>query len=117
MEYVERPHYLNIIEPFIDQEIIKIIVGQRRVGKSYFLYQIMDKIRKKHPQAKIIYINKELYEFDAVQDSDDLYKYIKNETQENNNYIFIDEIQEIENYEKALRSLLAEQFFDIYCTG
>jgi len=117
MEYVERPHYLNKIEPFIDQEIIKIIVGQRRVGKSYFLYQIMDKIRKEHPQAKIIYINKELYEFDDVQDSDDLYKYIKNEAHEDNNYIFIDEIQEIHNYEKAIRSLLAEQSFDIYCTG
>ena len=117
MEYVERPHYLNKIEPFIDQEIIKIIVGQRRVGKSYFLYQIMDKIRKEHPQAKIISINKELYEFDDVQDSDDLYKYIKNEAQEDNNYIFIDEIQEIDNYEKAIRSLLAEQSFDIYCTG
>jgi len=117
MEYVERPHYLNKIEPFIDQEIIKIIVGQRRVGKSYFLYQIMDKIRKEHPQANIIYINKELYEFDAVQDSDDLYKYIKNAAHEDNNYIFIDEIQEIDNYEKAIRSLLAEQSFDIYCTG
>jgi hypothetical protein len=117
MEYIKRSHYLKKIEPFIDQELIKIIVGQRRVGKSYFLYQIMDKIKREKPQAKIIYINKELYKFDSLKNSDDLYNYIKTESQDNKNYVFIDEIQEIENYEKAVRSLLAEQRFDIYCTG
>jgi len=44
--YIQRPIYLNKIKPFIDKDIIKVIVGQRRVGKSYLLFQIMDEIKK-----------------------------------------------------------------------
>lgn len=118
IDYIPRPHYLNKIEPFIDQDLIKVIMGQRRVGKSYFLYQIMDAIKSKNPDANIVYINKELYEFDAIRDYHDLIKYIhsKKSTQ-NKNYIFIDEIQDIDQFEKALRSLQAEGGFDLYCTG
>lgn len=118
IDYIPRPHYFKKIEPFIDQDLIKVIMGQRRVGKSYFLYQIMDAIKDRNPEANIVYINKELYEFDAIRDYHDLIKYIhhKKSTQ-NKNYIFIDEIQDIDQFEKALRSLQAEGGFDLYCTG
>ncbi|MFH1838289.1 MAG: hypothetical protein ABH808_02220 [Candidatus Kuenenbacteria bacterium] len=53
--YIKRPIYLNKIKPFIDKDIIKVIVGQRRVGKSYLLFQIMDLIKQKHKKANIIY--------------------------------------------------------------
>lgn len=117
-KYFPRNHYLTTIKPYINTNIIKVIIGQRRVGKSYFLYQIMDEIKKIDKVANIIYINKELYEFDAIKDYKDLLNYISDKLKKKaKNYIFIDEIQEIEGFEKALRDLNATGNNDIYCTG
>jgi hypothetical protein len=117
-KYFQRNHYLATIKPYINTNIIKIIIGQRRVGKSYFLYQIMDEIKKADKDANIIYVNKELYEFDAIKDYKDLLNYISDKLKKKaKNYIFIDEIQEIEGFEKALRDLNATGNNDIYCTG
>jgi predicted AAA+ superfamily ATPase len=117
MNKIKREYYLDKISPYIDKNLIKVIVGQRRVGKSYLLFQIMEIIKKRNKKANIIYINKELYEFDHIRDYKDLLKYIKEKTRTKaKNYIFIDEIQDIMNFEKALRDLQAKKF-DIYCTG
>lgn len=117
-KYIARNNYLKLIKPYIDTNIIKIIIGQRRVGKSYFLYQLMDEIKKNEPRANIIYINKELYEFDSIKDYHDLKNYISSKTvRKKKNYIFIDEIQDIQKFEKALRDLSAKGNDDIYCTG
>ena len=116
-KYIKRPLYLDRVKPFIDKDIIKVIVGQRRVGKSYLLFQIMDLVKEKHKNANIIYINKELDEFDGIKNHQDLLAYIKKNTKGKENYIFIDEIQDIEKFEKALRSLKAKGEYDIYCTG
>ena len=115
--YIQRPIYLNKIKPFIDKDIIKVIVGQRRVGKSYLLFQIMDEIKKKYKQADVVYINKELNEFNGIKNCQDLLGYIKKNAKTKKSYIFIDEIQDIERFEKALRSLKAQGKYDIYCTG
>ena len=118
IDYIPRPQYLKKIEPFIDKDLIKVIVGQRRVGKSYFLYQIMDLIKSKNVEANIVYINKELYEFDAIKNYHDLNNYIQSKkSKTSKNYLFIDEIQDIDQFEKALRSLQAEGNYDLYCTG
>lgn len=115
---IQRPHYMEKISPFMDKDIIKVLVGQRRVGKTCFLYQIMDAIKNKHPESNIIYVNKELYEFDSIRDYHDLMQYIHTKkTPTGKSTIFIDEVQEIEQFEKALRSLHAEGGYDIYCTG
>ena len=66
-EYYKRELYVQRIKPFIDTQMIKVIVGQRRVGKSYLLFQLMDDIRDGSPEADIIYINKELFEFDQIK--------------------------------------------------
>jgi predicted AAA+ superfamily ATPase len=116
--YIPRPDYIEKIKPFIGKEIIKILIGQRRTGKSYILYQLIDEIRKQNPKASVIYINKEDYAFRDIKTWNDLYEYVKKESNgKNYNYLFIDEIQEIGEFEKALRSLLVEGKFDIYCTG
>ena len=117
-EYITRQRYIDRIKPYIGKDIIKIITGQRRVGKSYLLFQIMDVITASDPEAQIIYINKELYEFDFVDNYKALLEYIKDKAKgKKNRYIFIDEIQDIDQFEKALRSLSAEGGYDIYCTG
>ena len=117
-KYISRPEYIERIKPFIGKDLIKVLVGQRRVGKSYLLYQLMDEIRKIHPRASVIYINKEDYAFRDIRTWTDLYEYIKKKKGNKKfSYIFIDEIQEIEEFERALRSLLTEGVYDIYCTG
>ena len=119
---IARPLYLEKISPYIGKNVIKVLVGQRRVGKSYLLYQIMAHIRSIHPKAALIYINKELHDFASIRNGDDLLAYIKKEAGTatavaKKACIFIDEVQDITGFEKALRSLVAQEKFDIYCTG
>jgi hypothetical protein len=117
-KYIRRENYGDKIRPFIDQDVIKVITGQRRVGKSCLMLQIMDDIKKKHADANIIYINKELHEFEYITGHKELMAYIRaNTAGRGRNYLFIDEIQDIDRFEKALRSLQAEGKYDIYCTG
>jgi len=116
--YQKRPYYLNKIAPYIGADLIKVLVGQRRVGKSYILLQLMDAIKAKDKRANIIYINKEENEYDAIVNYRDLIVYVeKRAAKGSSNYLFIDEIQEIENFEKALRHLFSKKTFDLYCTG
>lgn len=117
-EYIKRPTYLDLVKPYIDKEIIKVLIGQRRVGKSYMFYQIMDEIISLHENPNIIYINKELHDFENINNHKDLLDYIENrDTKKGKKYIFIDEVQDIQDFEKALRSLQAKGGCDIYCTG
>jgi predicted AAA+ superfamily ATPase len=75
-EYIDRPYYIKKIKPFIGKSLIKVLTGQRRVGKSYLLMQISDIINEEHPDTQIIYINKERNEFSMVTDSDTLLDYL-----------------------------------------
>ncbi|HHT21863.1 MAG TPA: ATP-binding protein [Bacteroidales bacterium] len=113
-----RPYYFSKIEPFINDSLIKVLVGQRRVGKSYILKQLSQEILSRFPEAKILFINKEKYEFDFIKDYKDLISYIQEKSNSQvKTYLFIDEVQEIEQFELALRSLQSDGNFDIYCTG
>jgi predicted AAA+ superfamily ATPase len=115
---IPRRIYLERIQPFIRKGLIKVLSGQRRVGKSYLLFQLIQHIQSLDPAANIIYINKEDLQFDHLRNAETLNEYIlsKSVTQAPN-YIFIDEIQDIIEFEKALRSLLLDQNNDIYITG
>jgi uncharacterized protein len=116
--FLGRPLYMDKIAPYMNKNIIKVLVGQRRVGKSYLLYQIMAHIQKHQPRSALIYINKELHDFASIGNSNDLLAYIKKAAgPAKKASIFIDEIQDISGFEKALRSLMAQERFDIYCTG
>ncbi|MDD3685759.1 MAG: ATP-binding protein [Bacteroidales bacterium] len=112
-----RETYLDRIKPYIGLDVIKVLTGQRRVGKTVLLKQIAELILRDNKSANIIYINKELNEFKDVINSEDLYQYVKSRlsiTQQN--HVFIDEIQDVLGFETALRQLLAEGI-DLYCTG
>jgi predicted AAA+ superfamily ATPase len=115
---IERPYYTEKIRPHIGKPIIKILTGQRRIGKSYILLQLIEIVRDVDASAQIICISKELKEFGKIQTDSDLYQHIASQLKENKkNYVFIDEIQEIPEFQHSLRSLLAEGKCDIYCTG
>lgn len=120
--YKKREIYMKKIRPFIDKNLIKVLVWQRRVGKSYILFQIIDELEKQYNilPEQILYINKELNQFDFINDYSDLLVYIKNQKKIKKwkkIYVFIDEIQDIENFEKALRDLQALWNYDIYISG
>lgn len=115
---IKREKYLVKIKPFVGKPLAKVITGQRRVGKSYFLFQIIEYISSIEPSANFIYINKEDLRFDSIRTGQDLNEYVENRSKTNQkNVILIDEIQEIGSFEKAIRSLLLNENNDIYITG
>lgn len=117
-KYIPRPLYTKRIEPFIDKQLIKVITGQRRIGKSYILLQLSDVIKAQRADANIVYVDKECLSFSDIKTDIDLYLYVKEMTKGyKQNYLFVDEVQEIQNFQLCLRSLLNENICDIYCTG
>ena len=117
---IERTRYFNKIEPFIGKPMIKVISGLRRCGKSTFMKMLIDHLIKKGTaESNIIYISMELMEFEFINDYKALYKYVKNVMPKNSKkkYLFVDEIQEIPGWEKAVNSIYAENLADIYITG
>jgi len=98
--------------------LVKVLVGHRRVGKSYILYQLIEMIRQEERDANIIYINKEDIDFVDIKTFRDLISYIESKSiPDRMNYIFIDEIQEIKDFRIAIRSLALDEKNDIYITG
>ncbi|MFW5914904.1 MAG: ATP-binding protein [Planctomycetota bacterium] len=117
-EYVRRDYYLNRLEPFIGQDVIKVLVGQRRVGKSYLLYQVIDILCERFPGCPVVYINKERHEFDDIRNANDLIDYVEaRRDRDGTTFLLIDEIQDIDEFERALRHFQAGGEYDIYCTG
>lgn len=117
---IQRDAYLNFIENYIDKPIVKVLIGMRRVGKSAIIKLLINKLLKKNiPASNILYINKESLEFDEIKNYKDLYRYAINYFKgiKNRKYIFIDEIQEIAEWEKSVNSFLADNYGDITISG
>lgn len=118
MRIIERPIYINRILRQIERGMILVLVGQRRVGKSFILKSIADRLAADHPDANILFIDKDFNKFDFIKTSEDLYVYAVEDLPEGeDNYLLIDEVQDIEGYESALRSLYAEGRCRIIVTG
>lgn len=120
MFMIERKQYLEQIRPFIDKPLIKVITGIRRCGKSTFLKLIAESIIETgiKPQ-NILWVNKDSLEFDEIEHYKQLVKYVSNyfKTRKGKKYLFIDEVQEIEGWEKALGGFLTDKTADLYVTG
>lgn len=115
---IPRPRYLEKIMPYVDKGIIKVLTGQRRVGKSYILKSVEDEIKKTAPDANYITINLEDFAFSHITDAASLNEEINSRlSKDKRNYIFIDEIQEVEGFDKVVRSLNLAPNNDIYVTG
>lgn len=115
---IKRQEYIEQIIPFMQKSLIKVLTGQRRVGKSFLLYQLMEHILRSNPDANLIYINFEDFTYSKIQTAEDMHTYILSKSKKGSmNYIFIDEIQEVAGFEKAIRSLQLNPDNDIYITG
>ena len=118
MELIPRPQYIEKIAGLINRGMMLILVGQRRVGKSKILELFKDWLNLNRPGANIVYINKEYQEFRNIVTAEQLYDYVVARLPEGgDNYLLIDEVQDIEGYEDALRSLQAENRCQIIATG
>lgn len=115
-----REKYLSKIRGFYEEtSLIKIVYGMRRSGKSVILNQIMDEIKANGvKENNIIYINFESLKYDFIKDAKDLYEYIEKLTENDDKYyVFLDEIQKVENFEKGINSLRITNNYSIFITG
>ena len=136
--FVDRERYLSAIEAFIDRPVVKVLKGMRRVGKSVIMRLLIERLIDRGVSgANILYINKESLVFDAIKDYRDLYRYavdyFKNGAARGasattatsasasaagrRTYILIDEVQEIEGWERAVASFLADGLGDVVISG
>ena len=117
MATIIRQSYIDKIEKYLGKETIIVLVGQRRVGKSCMMKMIRDR-KKADDSNNIIFIDKEKREFDNIQTYQNLNDYIgEHFLSDKHNYILIDEIQDIREFERSIRSYRTEPNTDIIITG
>lgn len=116
---VKRELYLERVRPFYDSEMIKVITGIRRCGKSTLMQQMIEEIRQRGAaDDHIIYINFEDYQYNKISNPDALYAYVENEIKDDvKYYLFIDEIQNVPNFELVVNSFRATHNVSIFITG
>lgn len=118
MELIPRTQYIEKIVGLINRGMMLILVGQRRVGKSKVLELFKDWLASNRPEANVVYVNKEYQEFRDIVTAEQLYDYAAARLPKGgDNYLLIDEVQDIENYENALRSFHAEDRCQVIATG
>ena len=117
MRVVLRQNYIDQIEKSLGKDFIIVLVGQRRVGKSYVLKMISG-LKEKDANNNIIFIDKEKEQFDFIKTYQDLNEYIKaHYVKGKMNYILVDEIQDIEGFERTVRSYCTEPDAEVIITG
>lgn len=116
---IYRSDYMSQLQAFKDNKIIKVVTGLRRSGKSTLLQMYRDElIANGVSPSQIQFINFELMKYDSVRSYGQLYELItENIVPDKKNYLFFDEIQQVNGWEKAINSLTLEYDTDIYVTG
>ena len=116
MKILQRPEYLAQVQHYFGKETIIVLTGQRRVGKSYVLMALRDLLLE--ADGNVIYINKEKKDWDDIVTYKDLNEYIEGKyVPDKRNYILIDEVQEIKEFEKSVRHWRTEPHTDLVLTG
>ncbi len=116
-QLIIRRNYLDKIFKYLGKEMIIVLTGQRRVGKSYLLKQFYQE-KIKEPNSNIIYIDKEKREFDFIRNYQNLNDYIESKfVKDKHNYILIDEVQDIAEFERSVRGYRTEENADVIITG
>lgn len=116
---IKREQYLKRIRGFYHKDLIKVITGIRRCGKSVLLTQIIDELREQGIEdSRIIYINFEDYDYSFIQTGKDLHEYVKEKiVSEEMCYLFFDEIQVVKEFERVINSLKMKYNTSIFITG
>jgi len=116
MELISRPNYYSKVEKLLGTGILIVLTGQRRVGKSYVMRELVQ--RKQQEDACVIYVDKEKTAFDFIENYKDLVTYIEEHKEPGKHtYILIDEVQEIDEFERGLRNYYDSPDIDIILTG
>lgn len=116
---ISRPHYMNFLEKFKDNEQIKVITGIRRSGKTFIMKMFIAKLKKEDGIApnNIISINFESFAFRKIKDADSLYQYVMDHKGKGKQYLFFDEIQHVDSWQEAINAFRVDLDCDIYITG
>lgn len=116
---IKRVDYLNSLEKWRDEKVIKVVTGMRRCGKSTLLLQFQNRLVETGIETtQIISLNFEKLEYEDLQDYKKLYSYLKDRLiSDKKNYIFLDEVQRVKHFEKVVDSLYVMDNVDIYITG
>lgn len=116
---VKREAYLEQIRPFYDSEMVKVITGIRRCGKSTIIRQIIDELKENGVHDDhIIYINFEDYQYRRIRSADALYEFINTKMKDSEKYyLLIDEIQNVNEFELVINSFRATCNTSIFITG
>lgn len=116
---IRRDLYIDQLRDFIDKPLIKVITGIRRCGKSELLNMLRDELANRGvPEEQIIYLNFESFELADVDTAEKLYQRVKSAVKgDQRYYLLLDEIQEVETWEKAVNAFRVDLNVDIYITG
>lgn len=117
---IERPQYVNEIMKYMDKPFVKILTGVRRCGKLTIMLMIIEQLRQKGIQEKcILHYNFDSLQYENIKNSHALYEMLSEKLKKSKNrvYLFFDEIQEVQDWEKVVNSLMIDFDTDIYVTG
>ena len=117
MDLISRPNYYYKLETLLGKGVLIVLTGQRRVGKSYVMKELVAR-KQQEANANVIYIDKEKTAFDTIATYKDLVTYVDERLDKSkHNYLLIDEVQEIEEFERGLRNYYNESYIDVVVTG
>ena len=118
-QMIKRNDYIQQLKSFIDKPLVKVLTGIRRCGKSTVLKMLKEELLSKGVQSgQILFINLESFNYSDLNTATELYQHVKNELPDGKKgYLLLDEIQEVQDWEKAINSFLVDFDVDIYLTG
>lgn len=116
---IDRPAYIEKIMPYVDSPFVKIFTGVRRCGKSTIMKLLMQKLKQQGiSEERIFYYSFDSLEYDDINTAKRLFDFLKEKLlPEHKVYLFLDEVQEVPDWEKAINSLMSGYNVDIYVTG